>query len=780
MINFCMALSYSDNDYRKYGFIKQKDILIEKSIWGYRLRYAREKANSYAYVMAKIPEIRSSYPERGKISFRFKARLYPVAPNTDNMRRVIKAYVKASLGKTKEHKRKRGIISTPSFVVSTKESMHKKSEHSSFPLQYSKLSDEMPEPNEKGKKVILIFRDARLLPINFFSNYDVEVTFDYLNRIVSFNSNGNKVILRDMSLKIWKYYGFATLFSPLGVNKNTIIALQYEFSDIKIGRNVMSIKSEEKQFSPPRFDCDFYEDLIDRKKYIDAMYLLGMNYYEGLGGAEKDYYQAFKYFKKAAMKEHVFAQYYLGLCYLYGRGIEKNDLLAWKWLFRSSKYFYDKAQVAAAQCVIDNVKITTELSKAKLLQSMLGPAFFQGNANACFLQSYCAEYDITKTEVDYIDGFKDAARRGHPKAFYYLGMNFAKKKRTMKTAFKCYSESAQLGFVPAFVKVGNCYQTASGTGKNLKEAFKWFKKAADKKNTEGIFKLACCYLLGQGVGKDKKQALRLFLRAAKKSSPHALIALLLLRENNLQSSFFTGNDKAADDKFKAAKKSTYLSRRAICLKYGIGMPESTKKAIILLQSRSTNNYWMAFELADSYENSKTKSRDFYRAINLYKKAAVKGDVRALYRLGRLYFKLGDKKEAMLYYRQAAKKGNAEAAFVLAGILRKEAGKNNFNEQSKAFMFFEKAAKNGHVRAYYELGDCYYKGQGVEKDVSRAAECWKKYETAFLEQQNNSIHGLYWKDLPYQRPIKYDKNGLPLKFHSQLKNKDQILNYYKKY
>ena len=37
-----------------------------------------------------------------------------------------------------------------------------------------------------------------------------------------------------------------------------------------------------------------------------------------------------------------------------------------------------------------------------------------------------------------------------------------------------------------------------------------------------------------------------------------------------------------------------------------------------------------------------------------------------------------------------------------------------------------------------------------------------------------------KDLPSQVPIKYDKNGLPLKYHSDLKDKMEILNYYKKY
>ncbi len=581
--------------------------------------------------------------------------------------------------------------------------------------------------------------------------------------------------MKDYSIRIWKYYGLATLFSPQGPNRNTVIALEYEFNNIKIGKNIIRLDNKKSQSAFPRFPCSYYKDLIEKEKDIDAMYCLGMNYYEGRGGAEKDYYQAFKWLKKAAMYEHVFAQYQVGLCHLYGLGTEKNNLLAWKWLSRSSKYFYDKAQVAAAQCIIDKVKVTNELNRAKLLQSLLGPAFFQGNANACFLQSYCAKYDVTKTGISYLDGFKDAARRGHPKAFYYLGMYFAKNKR-MKTTFKCYFEAAERGFVPAFVKLGTCYQTGLGTKKDPEKAFKLFKKAANANNVEGIFKQACCYLLGQGVEKNIKQAVKLFKSAIVKSSPRALIALLLIQEGNLQSSFFSGNDKAANDESKDSKNSSYYSRRAISLKYGIGTPVSAKKALKFLQRSSRYNHWMAFELADSYENSKNKSREFYKAVNLYKRAIAKGDSRASRRLGKLYFKLGNKFEAMLYYRQATKNGNAAAAFELAKLLISSGTK----EDIKVFKLFKKAADNGHIRAWYKLGDCYYKGQGVKKDTIRAAECWEKYEDAFMKQQNNSIHGLYWKDLPCQVPIKYDKNGLPLKYHSDLKDKMKILEYYKKY
>ncbi len=776
----CCPAVNTNTDFKKYGFCEGRNMLIERAIWGYRLRYSTKKANSYAYVLAKILQSPDSSHETEKITFRFKARLYPVAPNTQDMFRVIKAYVKTSLGNTKAHKHKNGIISSPSFVVSTKDSINKRSIHRSFPVQYIKLSDELPEQNARGKDVTLLFRDSRLLPLNLFSNQDIELTFDYANKIVCFNCNGNKIIIEDKLMPVWNYYGLATLFSPLGVNRTTVIALEYEFNSIKTGRNIARIDGREMQSVFPRYECSRYQDLIDKEKDVDAMYCLAMNYYEGRSGADKDYYKAFEWFKKAAIKEHVFAQYRLGLCYLYGLGTEKNNLFAWKWLLRSSKYFYDKAEVAAAQCIIDKVKITNELNRAVLLQSVLGPAFFQGNANACFLQSYCAHYDVTKTGIKYLDGFKDAARRGHPKAYYYLGMHFEKNKRTLKTAFRCYEEAAKRGFIPAFIKLGNSYRTGSGTEINFDKAFKCLKKASDANNPEGIFNLACCYLLGQGVEANRERALKLFNTAALKSSPRALIALLFLQENDSQSAFFKGNDKSANDESKNRKNSSYSSRRGICLKYGIGTPESKQKALKFLQRSSKYNHWMAFELADTYESSLNKSRYLLNAINLYKSAAVKGDYRAAHRLAKLYQKLGNKLESTLYYEQAVKTGSSQAAFELAELTLKKAILSKKQKQAKAFTLFEKAAGNGNIRAWYKLGEFYYKGQGVKKDTRRAAECWKRYEASFIKEQNNSLHGIYWNNLPYQVPIKYDKNGLPLKYHSDLRDKSEILKYYQRY
>lgn len=787
LAGFCRGEFNNDGDFRKYGFVSSKNLLFKFGLWGYRTEYLKKSPNSFAYALGKIPFPKNDSAFEDKLTFRFKARLYPVAPDTEDLRRVIKGYVINSLGHIKEHKQKNGVICSPFFVLAMQETLGRgKESHCSFPIQYIKTSEDQPETrmNMKEKGRTIIFRDGRILPLNLFTNYDVEVCFDYGNKIVSFNCNGNKVILQHHLMKIWPYFGFATLFTPVGYKKHTVFALEYEFTNIKIDRNGPASVNEKTADDFPRFKCDFYRDIIKRKDDVDAMFCLGMNYYEGTGGALKDYFEAFKWFKKAAVKDHVFAQYYLGLCHLYGRGTKLDKLLAWKWLYRSAEYLYDKAEVMAAQCVIDKVKYTTGLNRAKLLQRFLGPAFFQGNANACYLQSYCAYYDVAGRNIKYIEGFRDAARRGHPKAFYYLGKEFAKSGRTLKVAFKCYQEAAKRGFSPGMLELGKCYFLGNGTGKDYEQAFKNFEKSADTGNREGIFYLGCCYLTGQGVKADRKQAVRLFNAAADKGCPRALIALLLLKEKQPSgaslSKFFYGDDGAADAENKGIQNSTAAVRRAVCLKYGIGTVKRPKSAFRLLEKLSGNDSRLNFELGGSCEQYRSESRNIYKALGVYKKAFQGGNLFAALRLGSLYLELSDKSNAELYFGYAAKKGNADAAYELGKLKLSSPALSSKARRKQAFKFFKTAADAGHIQAAYETGKCYYLGQGVSRNALRAAQYWKRYEDAFEKKQNNSIHGIYWKKLPYQRPLKCDANGLPLKYFSHLRDKDLILQYYKKY
>jgi len=68
-----------------------------------------------------------------------------------------------------------------------------------------------------------------------------------------------------------------------------------------------------------------------------STYQLALNYLLGRNGVEKSAEKAASLFKALAEQNWSSAQHMLGNMYLHGKGVEKNDLLAYKWLSLASK-----------------------------------------------------------------------------------------------------------------------------------------------------------------------------------------------------------------------------------------------------------------------------------------------------------------------------------------------------------------------------------------------------------------------------------------------------------
>ena len=87
-------------------------------------------------------------------------------------------------------------------------------------------------------------------------------------------------------------------------------------------------------------------ELVEKadKGDIISQFLLGLHYYEGVG-VEQDYVEAVKWFEKAAKEGDSDAQYFLGQCYILGRGVdEKNASEALSWFKKASDQNNDEAQ----------------------------------------------------------------------------------------------------------------------------------------------------------------------------------------------------------------------------------------------------------------------------------------------------------------------------------------------------------------------------------------------------------------------------------------------------
>ena len=91
----------------------------------------------------------------------------------------------------------------------------------------------------------------------------------------------------------------------------------------------------------------FADNLLDfeaaKQGNAEAQYRLAYSYFEG-NGVEKDYVEAYKWFRKAAEQGNADAQSMVGYCYFCGIGVEKNLVEAYKWFRKAAEQGHAVAQ----------------------------------------------------------------------------------------------------------------------------------------------------------------------------------------------------------------------------------------------------------------------------------------------------------------------------------------------------------------------------------------------------------------------------------------------------
>ena len=137
---------------------------------------------------------------------------------------------------------------------------------------------------------------------------------------------------------------------------------------------------------------------------------------------------------------------------------------------------------------------------------------------------------------------------------------------------------------------------------------------------------------------------------------------------------------------------------------------------------------MNYKEGKGVERSSLKSEKYLqRSVALYKKAALRGNAEAQYKLAECYNKgTGVSRlpnEAVKWYTEAANQGHAEAQYELAKCYKYGFGINH--SYVDAVKWFHKAAEQGHIYAQNELGICYVNGQGVEQSYAEAAKWLRK-------------------------------------------------------
>ncbi len=90
---------------------------------------------------------------------------------------------------------------------------------------------------------------------------------------------------------------------------------------------------------------------------------LGNCYWDGIG-VEKNYDEAFKWYKKSAEQGYANAQFMLGNCYQNGIGVKKNDDEAFNWYKKSAEQGNKNAQFMLGQCYWHGIGVKKNYDEA--------------------------------------------------------------------------------------------------------------------------------------------------------------------------------------------------------------------------------------------------------------------------------------------------------------------------------------------------------------------------------------------------------------------------------
>jgi TPR repeat protein len=261
--------------------------------------------------------------------------------------------------------------------------------------------------------------------------------------------------------------------------------------------------------------------------------------------------------------------------------------------------------------------------------------------------------------------------------------------------------SADGGDASAQFSLGKAYEDGNGVLQNDESAVEWYRKAADQGNADAENRLGVMYRLGRGMSPDKEEAVRWYRKAAKQGNSQAMF--------NLGASYYNGDGVAVDDDTSCAW---------FVLAQDAGNP-AADEAVRRARSGHSGTLLAAFvRIAEMYQAGSDLPKDSVKALKWYRKAADAGDPPSAVTVADLLLSPGrtitqdEYVEARRRCEDTAQK-YAPGAYCMALIHKR--GLGVAKDPAESAKWFARAADLGHSRSALELGEAYWKGDGVKPD-----------------------------------------------------------------
>ncbi|MBQ3682118.1 MAG: SEL1-like repeat protein [Succinimonas sp.] len=476
----------------------------------------------------------------------------------------------------------------------------------------------------------------------------------------------------------------------------------------------------------------------------DAEYYLGLMYSRGIG-VQENTSKAIRFFKNANLAGNLEAQNALGEMFIYGNGVKQNYKTAFNYIKGSADAGRPEAMINMGRIYAYGLGQPLDTEKAR-------EWYLKAQASGIDALPYLGELEIREGKYEAaLEKLTESEKNPNSEAEFWLGYMYEHGlgvTKDLKEALNYYENSVAHGSTRALVALGRMYQEGV-TGKPEPEmAFDLYQKAADRKEPDAIYHLGLAYETGNGVKADNQKALRYFSEAAKSGHPEAMYYVGRYMEEGV---FTTSNIQEAVKYYKtAASRGVAEAEMALgrCYEEGTGVSRSLPKSYENYLAAATHGNRDAMRITgDNLMKGNGTEKDPSSAYVWYEKAANLGDPYAATVTAKVYAQgydnprnpeksiQPDANKARKYLDIGIKQNFPDAkAFKglchLHGWLMEKDPKKSFN------LFMEAAEGNppypGNTEALYYLGYMYEHGIGVTQNFISAVT-W--YEQA-VQQHNH--------------------------------------------
>ena len=251
------------------------------------------------------------------------------------------------------------------------------------------------------------------------------------------------------------------------------------------------------------------------------------------------------------------------------------------------------------------------------------------------------------------------------------------------------------------------------------------KKAAEQGDADAQCNLGLCYAKGDGVERNPTEAIKWWRKAAEQKNVKSQcnLGLCYLHGDGIER-----NPTEAIKWFRKAAEQGYVGAQFIlglCYAQGDGVEKNLTEAVKLWRKSAEQGYDRAlYFLGMCYAHGLYGFEiDKEKAINIWEKVAEQGNAEMQFRISREFSMLRYTQKSIKWTIKAAEQGHVEAQYELGKCYYD--GNGVAKSPKEAVRWYQKAAEQGHVEAQYELGKCYYDGDGVSKSPREVVKWWRK-------------------------------------------------------